>query len=218
MRPILEQILVATALLLSAVALAKATKFEMKDPFNRNLLRADAEAAIERTTALFTYVEGWLELDPLDLNLGLKGELEIDLRRLDTGVPSKNDFVREKLLTTGEFPTAKITIDKLVAPSSKALQDTVPVTARLTVKVQWRGAAREMMVPVRLTYFKSSDQTKQRLPGNLLRVSSTVDLDLSAFSVSIPEAVRARFPKQVSLLLDLTGSDKMPFDLPHGTY
>lgn len=194
-------------------AFAKPVKFDLRDPFQRNIIRVDADSPLERTSSIINNIRGHLELDPGNLAAGIKGEIQIDLRRLETAVPTKNDFIKEKILQTSEFPMATIVVEKAVGSPPKALRDAVGAVIRLSGKATVRNLTQPMEWVTKITYYTQSETSKTRMPGNLLRITGQQEVDLTPFGISIPDSMKSRLLPRVSILADLIGSDLSTLDL-----
>ncbi len=197
------------------LTLAKATRFEVRDAAQRDSIQVVSEAQLEKIVAVNSSVLGWLEVDPEQPRQGVKGEYEVDLRGFVTGNPSRDTFLRDKLLNSGEFPTAKFVISKPLSFAATRLLDQQPTVVRMEGTFSIKGQNRVQPILVKLTYFKQSDKTGSRLSGNLIRISSSFDLDLANFGIIIPDGMKFRVAKVVQVNIDLIGNDGLvPFITP----
>lgn len=205
--------LLLICLFTSISTLAKPVRFDFRDPFQRNIIRVDNEGSLERTTGLLNALRGWIEIDPVNVTGGVKGEFQIDLRRMETAVTTKNDFVKEKLLQTAEFPMATLVIEKAAGAVVSKLKPLESTIIRLAGTLTVRNFTQKLEWNARFTYFPASDQTKTRMPGNLLRVAGQQEMELAPFGVSIPDALKHRFAPKIIVHADLLGSDLSTLDL-----
>lgn len=200
-------VMLSAVFLYPRISFAKPMRFEVRDAAQRDSIQVTSDAQLEKIVAINSAVLGWVEIDPDQPRQGVKGEVEIDLRSFVTGNASRDSFLREKLLSTSEFPTAKFVINKPLSFASTRLVDQQPTVVRLEGTFTIRGQIRTQPILVKFTYFKQSDKTSQRLPGNLLRITSSFDLDLSSFGITIPEGLKFRVGKIVQANIDLIGND-----------
>ncbi len=189
---------------------AKVARFDLRDVGSRNLVAFVSDALLERTVGISSTIAGWLELDPEKLNDGIRGEIEIDFRNFQTGIDQRNQMIREKLFVTPEFPIASLFPGKVVSVAKTRLIASVPTELKSEVAFKWRGVTHVQILPFKIVYLPQSEITKQRLPGNLIRLSSTFDLDLGAFNIQIPENLAPRFSRMVGMTIDVVGSDQSP--------
>jgi polyisoprenoid-binding protein YceI len=198
------------SLILPLVAFAKSTRFDFRDAGSRNVIEFVSDGTLEKIVGLSTSFSGWMELDPERLSDSFKGEFEVDVRTFTTGIESRNDQMKEKFLNAGEFPVAVFTVTRLVSISRAKLGDQQPITAKLEGILKMKGMQKIQSILAKFVYFKESELTKQRLGGNLLKVSANFDLDLSQFNVSLPDNQRARLTRFLQMSVDAVGSDQPP--------
>jgi polyisoprenoid-binding protein YceI len=189
---------------------AKVVRFTAQDPLQRDLIQFSSEGAYEKVVGLSHSIQGWIELDPNDLRFGLKGQLDADLRSFETGDAIWTDFIRDKVLTTSEFPSATFLITQFLSASKSRLSDKEAVTVKVSGTLTMRGISKPQSCLLRVTYNKQSDKTSQRMAGNLVRVSSNFDLDLGQYDVKIPDPLKSKLARVVQLSLDVVGSDGTP--------
>ncbi len=194
-------------LLISGIATAKAIHFDVRDAAQRDSIQLSSDAILEKIVGVNSAIVGWIEIDPNQPRQGIKGEFEVDLRSFVTGNPSRDAFLREKLLATPEFPFAKFTINKALSFGATRMNDQQPLVVRIEGTFTIRGQNKVQPILVKLTYYKQNDKTAQRLPGNLVRITSSFDLDLSAFGITIPDGLKYRVAKVVQTNVDLVGND-----------
>jgi hypothetical protein len=195
-----------------------ATKFEMKDLGQRNLILINSESSLERTVALSHFISGWVELNPENPD-SINGEFEMDVRTLDTGIELKNMQIRDQLLSAQEFPIAKGSFSTSQGNGKIKLIDGKPVSVKVDCVFKIKNTTKTLPVSLKLTFFKESEESRQRLTGNLLKLSANWDLDLLSFGISIPTKSSALFAKSVQVSVDMVGTDRLPnnaLSLPEG--
>ncbi len=197
-------------LFISSFAFAKPVRFDMRDGLQRNVVYFVSDNALEKVVGLSTALWGWVELDPTDVGRGVRGELEMDMRTFETGLPARNQHLREKIFLSNENPAAKFTIKRLLKTPKKGLLSLQPVTVEVEGDLFFRGLTVSERVALRVTYMTESEKTRQRLPGNLLRAQATVSLDLGRYQIEIPDSMHLRFGPKVEVNLDAVGSDASP--------
>ena len=195
-------------------ASAKPVRFDFRDAGGRNIVHFVSDAAVEKTIGLSSSIAGWLELDPDRLSEGVKGEFDVDVRTFHTGVELRNDFLKDKFMGASEFPIATFTLSRVLNSSKTKLPDGVPVTMRVDGTLKAKGVTRAQAILVRVTYMKESEMTRQRLPGNLLKVAANFDIDGIQYGAQIPESQKARFSRFIQVHVDAVGTDQPPLTLP----
>jgi hypothetical protein len=206
----LKKVLTLLVLLSSPVFCAR---FEVQDLTQRNLFAIVSEAPLEKIVAQCSLFRGFLEVDPLKLESGIQGEIELDLRSCHSGSGLRDMILQEQLLDNKQYPLVLIKLKKWGQEVKGVLsQEEVPAIVLADGEVNYRGKTSQLSVPLKLRFFKESDKSRQRLPGNLVRISSQVEVELGRFGISVPEKLKPIFSKRIEVLFDAVGSDKLPND------
>lgn len=201
------------ALVFAASAVAEESRpvrFDMRDGGLRNLVQFTSDAPLEKVVGVTNTVNGWLTLDPDKIQEGMKGEFEVDVRAFQTGLPSRNEQLRDTILNASAHPVATFKIERVIATSKPRLVEGAPTLVRLEGSLKMRGITKPQVVIAKLSYFRESSTTKQRLPGNLLKVSATLDVDTEQFQVQMPAGFQALMARYVQVAVDMVGSDRIP--------
>ena len=188
----------------------RAVRFDMRDGGLRNLVQFTSDAPLEKVVGVSNTLAGWLTLDPERLQDGIRGEFEADVRTFETGMPSRNEQLRDVILNASAHPVATFKIDRVVATSKPRLVEGAPTLVRLEGSLKIRGVTRPQLVIAKLSYFRESPTTRQRLPGNLLKVSATLDVDTEQFQITMPAGFQALMARYVQITVDMVGSDRIP--------
>lgn len=205
--------------LASLTAFGSSVRFEIKDLTQRNLLAFISDAPLEKMIAQCHLLRGWVELDPQQLEAGIQGELELDTRSCETGSGIRDIVLQEKVLTVKEYPTAKIQIKKWVKETRGILSEKAEHGYLAELVVNYRGKTASLEAPLKLSYFSEGEKTRNRLPGNLLKISSQLELPLSSVGVTIPEELKQTLSNKVEVVFDAVGTSRLPNDkilLPEG--
>lgn len=193
---------------------SKPMRFDARDLLQRDLLVITSDNVLEKVVGICNAVSGWIELDPLDLAAGIRGEWEADLRLIETGDIRKNYSMQEKLLGVGEYPIANLRITKFISSSRTSLKDQVPVTAKVESTLTWRAITKAQDLLLSLNYLKQGEKTAERIAsGNLLRMSTGFDLVLSNFMARVPDGLKFTLAPTLQVSLDAVGVEGSSFDL-----
>ena len=182
----------------------------MRDTGLRNLVQFTSDAPLEKVVGVSNTVNGSITLDPDQLQGGIRGDFEVDVRAFETGLPARNEQLRDVILNASAHPLATFKIDRVVATSKPRLVEGAPTLVRIEGSLKMRGITRPQLVIAKLSYFRESSTTKQRLPGNLLKVSATLDIDTEQFQITMPPGFQALMARYVQVAVDLVGSDRIP--------
>lgn len=206
-------------LLLSNFSFAAPQRFDFRDAIQRNSLEVSLQSTLERTTAISHFVSGWAEVDPENLGAGIRGELEFDTRTFETGLESKNLFLKERILESSRFPLVQAAFIKVLGAVTGKASNSEGAKFKTELGIKIKGQAKTLELPLRVNYLRESDVTRQRLPGNLLTIYSDSDIPLEKLGIQVPDGFRLLNTNHVRVLLHMVGSDKLPVgtsSLPDG--
>lgn len=197
-------------LLFGTHLLAAPVRFDMRDAGGRNLVYFISEGLLEKTVGITNAVFGFVELDPNRLSDGIKGEFEVDVRTFHTGIAPRDEFLREKLLAASEYSTALFTIQKSTNTTSGILTgDGRGVGVRVEGLLKIKGMERPQGLLFKFSYFRQTEATRQRLPGNLLKLTTHFDIDLKDFGIQVIEKFKHQSSRFVQVSADLLGTDQV---------
>ena len=198
------------SILLAMPVVAKPTRFEFRDAGLRNLIHFVSDMPLEKILGISNFVSGWLELDPENLSDAAQGEFQVDVRTFETGIDARNDQLRDKVFAASEFPIATFTVQKVLSVSKSRLGVNQSVSARVQGVMKIKGVAHAQDMLVKLLYLKETPTSRQRLAGNLIKLSASFDVDLTQYNLTIPDPFRERFSKYVQVEVDALGTDNLP--------
>ena len=200
MKTKLASLLTLTALATSA--LAAPLTFDFKDPKGVNNAVFKLDAPLEAINGSANGVSGAVTFDPENPG-ATKGKIVVDATTLTVPNPMMKghlhspmwlDTAKNKEITfeTKELKNVKTTGDKTAADAS----------GTLTIK----GVAKEVTVPVTLTYLKG--KLGQRVPnmkGDLLVIRANFTIKRSEYSIN-PGAPEEKVSDEISLTLSIAGA------------
>jgi hypothetical protein len=98
------------------------------------------------------------------------------------------------------------------------LSDGQKVKVTLVGTFSVHGVTKDIEVPATLTYFKESERTKAKVPGNLLVADANFKIKLADYGVKIPDMVVGKVNDEVQISTNFVASDKNAVaDNPCGT-
>jgi polyisoprenoid-binding protein YceI len=207
----MRRLFILLAILLAGVPVqARTTRFDFRDVGLRNLIHFVSDAPLEKILGISNFVSGWIELDPDHLGDNARGEFQVDVRTFETGIDSRNDQLRDKVFDAAEFPIAVFTVQKILNVSQPRLGAGQPISARIQGLMKIKGVSHPQDILVKLLLLGQTEVTKQRLAGNLLKLSASFDVDTSQYNLTVPDAFRERFSKFVQVEVDAIGTDSLP--------
>lgn len=198
---------VTTTALAAMAAQGMMRQLYVNDPVGRNVVviesRAPLETMITRTSAITASVAG----DPDNIFQTGKARFEVDLATLDTGIAMRNEHMRgEAWLNTDKYPKAIFTLNKLVQLDRSLNNKLSPNVTRSMMAegtMELHGQTKPLTARVELTAIPASDQTKERLPGDLLHIRSEFKFKLSDFGIDVPKPAQLKVADEESVTVDV---------------
>lgn len=102
----------------------------------------------------------------------LKGEIEIDLTKLDTGMSLRNSHMKDKYLEVKTYPKAKLIIDNYKLPPAWNIENPEVKSQKLNAMIEIHGKIK----PVEVTYSVASNK----------KVNAEFQITISDFGIEIP--------------------------------
>lgn len=178
--------------------------FHLTDLALRNLLQATSKAPLETVSVQIPVFQG-----EISFGQNFKFEGIVDTRSLSSSSKIRDQLILHQILKVGEYPEMKITATGSV-PESFQLGSSDSLELKTQMQIDYRNQSHTVTVPLMLQFFKESEATQQRMPGNLLKLSSTFETDLTQWGVQIPEKWKNIFQPQVQIVFDAIASEKIP--------
>ena len=178
--------------------------FHLTDLALRNLLQATSKAPLETVSVQIPVFQG-----EVSLGQSFKFEGTVDTRSLSSSSKIRDQIILHQILKVGEYPEMKITATGSL-PESYQLGSSDSLELKTQMQIDYRNQKHTLTVPLMLRFFQESELTQKRMPGNLLKLSSTFDTDLTKWGLQIPEKWKSIFQPQVQIVFDAIASEKIP--------
>jgi polyisoprenoid-binding protein YceI len=173
--------IVALAMAMTAVAptgvLAEA--FAVR-PGGDNQVVFVSKAPMETFEGKTSQVEGSIVVDPTDVRDSVSVRVEVDLASLDTGIPRRNQHMRENHLETDKFPRAVFTGVAVLDPASAKLLPGQAVQLDIQGTFSLHGVSRRLRTVVDVTLVEESGRRS-------LRFQTTFPVALTDYAISRPQ-------------------------------
>ena len=197
-------------LMLSSVVLAGTTTFYAQDKVERNVMRFESHAPLETIVGVTNQITGDIKVDPMNIKDRTSAKFEVDLASMKTGIGLRDSHMRDKYLETDKFPKVIFTLDKVISASKDALadQETVALVAEGTFELH--GVKRKQQMDLKVTYFKESETTRLKLPGDLMRVEGTFIIKLSDYNIKVPTMVILKLDENIKVDIDVFANTVAP--------
>lgn len=180
--------------------------FTFKNENGRNQATFFSTTPFEDINGLTTNIQGEVTFDVKDFGNTLKGEFEIPVASLKTGMEKmEKDLRSSSWLDADKYPTITFKITKVVN-----VQKLEPnkLSATVTGDFTLHGVTKEVSTQDTVTYLDESEATRARMPGDLLGVIASFDIHLSDFNVE-HLLLGKRVSNDIILKVNLVGSNKL---------
>lgn len=176
------------AITVSLTASAKPVTFKVDD--NRDVVSFTSDAPLELIMGRTGNVKGNVTIDEsLDLSKQpLQAQFEVDLASIDTGIPLRNEHMRDNFLETGKYPKAvfKLTTLQKAGVLKPGQKSRLMATGDFTL----HGKTVKKTVPVDVTYFAPCAATKPKKENcELLQISAEFPVPFADHAIKRPEVV-----------------------------
>lgn len=185
--------------------IAKPVKFLVNDEMGRDNVSFTSDAPIELIVGRTNKIKGEIIIDDsLDLKKSSpKVNFQVDLSTIDTGIPLRNEHMRDNFLETKKFPEAVFKVDKITSNSGYKLENGKPLTLIANGSFSVHGITIKKQIPVKITYLKESEATKPRFPsGDIIRIQSNFEIPLAEHKIKRPEVVFQKLADTVIVTID----------------
>ena len=192
----LKNILTLAALITTASAYAAPQTFDFKDPKGVNNAVFKLDAPLESINGSANGVTGSVSFDP-ENPAATTGKIVVTTASLTVPNPMMNGHLHsDKWLDAAKFPEITFETKSLANVKTDGNVTTADATGTFTL----HGVAKEITVPIKLTYLK--DKLSARLPslkGDLLVVRANFTINREDFDIN-----KGQFTDKVSTTIDLS--------------
>ncbi|MDZ7625981.1 MAG: YceI family protein [Ignavibacteriaceae bacterium] len=199
-----------TFILISFLGLnASAQTFSVDSQDGRNQASFISDAPLEQINGLASGLDATVMLSVNDITQKPMGKVKVPVNNIKTGIDLRDEHLQSEMwLNSTKYPYAEFQLTGIKNPSSKTLSDGQKVKCTLVGKFSVHGVTKDVEVPATLTYFKESEKTKAKLPGDLLVASAEFNIKLGDYGVKIPDMVVGKVNDQVQISTNFVASDK----------
>jgi polyisoprenoid-binding protein YceI len=196
-------------LAISANAQTTSKTFYANDDKKKDVVMFTSQAPLETIVGKTAEIVGMVDVDPADVSTA-KARFEVDLATLKTGIDMRDTHMREQYLEVAKYPKAIFELTKVVKSSQTTLDDMKPVDLTVEGNFTVHGVSKTITIPMKVTYFKESEGTKSRLPGDIIHVQAKWDLLLSEYSINRPQFIILKLDDKQAIDIDVFASTGTP--------
>jgi polyisoprenoid-binding protein YceI len=201
-------IFIACGILAFNAAIAAPMTFVIDDPGGRNLAQFASKATIENIAGNTNAVTGSVTFDPSDLKKPVSAHIEVDLRKVDTGIAMRNEHMRsENYLNTDKYPSAVFSIDTMITTAAKIATENQATDVTLRGWLEIHGAKRQVSVTGKAIYLKANpDLDKMGYPGEMLNFDGNFRILLSDFNITRPQMLVLKLAEEQDIHINFTAT------------
>lgn len=207
---------VVLILLLGLNLTAQTFSTDSKD--GRNQAQFISDAPLEKIVGLVSGLDATIMINLNDITKNPMGKVKVEVNKIRTGIDLRDEHLRsESWLNAAKYPYVEFQLTGFKNLSSTKLTDGQKVQATAIGKFSLHGITKEIEVPVTLTYYKESERTKAKIPGNLLVTNAEFKIKLSDYGIKIPSMVVGKLNDEVLITANFVSSDANSSANPCGT-
>lgn len=191
----------------AATSLAAPQSFDFKDPKGVNNAVFKLDAPLEAINGSANGISGTVTFDP-ENPAATKGKIVVSAESLHVPNPMmKGHMQGDQWMDVKKFP--EISFDAKGLKNVKTAGDTTTADAVGTLTI--KGVAKELTVPVRLTYLKDKlgARSNGQLQGDLLVIRANFEIQRGDFDIN-PGAPKDKVSETIELTLSIAGAAARP--------
>lgn len=191
------------------------TVFYVNDLRHRDWVTFKSYAPLEDMVGTSSVIAGYLVFDPANPTKGGRGEINVPVASIATGIPMRDGHMQSAgWLDAEQYPNITLTITDVKDVKEVKASDAFQTYDLVLVgDFMIKGASKAMEIPGRVTYLKESDETKKKMPGDLLAARATFDLTLADFGITGPEGmgiIGSKVGESVTIDVSIMGTTVKP--------
>lgn len=184
--------------------------FYVNDELKRDIVTFTSKAPLETVVGKTAEISGFIQVDPADIKGSSRAELQVDLVSLKTGIGLRDRHMREQYLEVEQYPVAAFRLTEVKTASANSLENNTAVELTLFGDFTVHGVTQQVEVSATAIYLNESEDTKARLPGDLLHVTATFDVYLTKHNIKRPQFVILKLDDLQKIELDFFASTAVP--------
>lgn len=160
-------------------------KFLIDDPMRRNFVQVVSVAPLEAMLFRTIDISGQIEVDTDNILDKPAASFTVPVESLDGGIPLLTETLRsERWLDAAKFPKIVFSLARVATPTTPTpLKDGVPISITAEGTFEFHGVSKKYPIKGEITWYKANETTARRLPGDVLRLRASFDLNLKDHGV-----------------------------------
>lgn len=186
-----------------------AQSFGVDSKDGRNQASFVSDAPFEKIVGLASGLDATVMININDITNNPMGKVKVPVKNIKTGIDLRDEHLQSEMwLNAAKFPFVEFQLNGIKNQSTKTLNDGQKVKATLVGKFSVHGVTKDVEVPAELIYFKESERTKAKAPGNLLVANAKFNINLADYGIKIPDMVSGKLNNEVEISVNFVASDK----------
>lgn len=178
--------------------------FNFNDTQERNQATFFSEARYENITGLTNDVSGKVFFDMKKIKSSLSGEVSISTSSIKTGIEKRDEHLRSvSWLNSEKYPNIIFRIKDVTQVDQ--VEDNL-LKKVLLGEFSLHGKTNLVYANATMKYLVESETTRQIMPGDLISVVATFDINLSDFGIN-NSLIGNRVSDNIQIKVNLTGSN-----------
>lgn len=200
-----------TLLMMQAIPAFSAPRaFTINDEKNRDLVSFNSDAPLELIVGNTSKISGSITIDDsLDLSKPVSATFDVDLASIDTGIPLRNEHMRDNFLETKQFPKATFTLKKLLNPP-KQLKAGQRVKLQAQGDFSCHGKSVSKTIPAEITYMTKCKATETKREGcDIIQIRASFPVAFKDHGIKRPEIVFQKLADTVIVSISATAYNQV---------
>ncbi len=181
------------------------------DEAQRNVVMILSDAPLETMLTRTGNVTAEVKVDMQNALNNPQARFVVDTASLETGIGARDTKMRgPEYLDVAKYPKATFTLRKL-SGITRDVQVLLPNKMRrfkALGDMEFHGVTKPVAADVEVTALPADDNTKTRLPGDLLYIKATFPLKLDEFGINIPAPARLKIANEETVTVNVFASTR----------
>lgn len=197
----LKSVLIVSLVVVALPAFAKQKTYTVT-PSEKNTVKFTSDAPIEVINGNTHDINGKISYDDsfkFDAKHPFKISFDVDLKTFDTGIPLRNEHMRDNFLETAKYPKGTFEVTGVAPSANPPFKAGQVVTINSTGQFTVHGKTVSKNIPVQVTYHPGN------VPGDTIRVQAKFPIKLDEHGIQRPEVVFQKLAETIFVNVDAYG-------------
>ena len=174
------------AVLQGAFSTALANKaFTLSNKVGTNQIQFTSKAPLEDIEGTASDISGTITMDPAHPEK-TTARIDVKVSSMKTGIAKRDGHLySDTWLDAEKYPTITFTVQSISnVMQTKNEGGRMEFQGNAVGQFTMHGVTKNLTIPVKITYMKESDKTRDRAPGDLVLVQGEFDIALKDFNIA----------------------------------